>query len=75
VTTERAVAEAVDQELASAEDLKRRVVVVIEEVEPRIPMLALLDGLGDLLTMPSGPRWDRRWRRGTECIGRWLLGR
>src|ERR1043165_1340758 len=45
---QRAVAKAVDEELAATEDLEQRLIVIVEEVEAAIVMLALFDRVGDL---------------------------
>jgi hypothetical protein len=40
---QRAVAKAVDEELAATEDLEERLIVVIEEVEAAVAMVTFLD--------------------------------
>jgi hypothetical protein len=72
VLAERTVAEAVDEELASTEDFEEGLVVVVEEVEAAVAMLALLKRSRRSSTKPSGPESDHRWPTETRCNGRWL---
>lgn len=44
---QRTVAETLDQELAAAEDLEERLIVIVEEVEAAIVVLVLFDRVGE----------------------------
>jgi hypothetical protein len=48
VLAQRTVAEALDEELSAAEHLEKRLIIVVEEVEAAIAVLAFFDGVGDL---------------------------
>jgi hypothetical protein len=48
VLAKRTVAEAVDEELATAEHLEKRLILIVEEVEAAIAVLAFFDRIGDL---------------------------